>query len=127
MCCHAGCWLGELGGGKAVVAWESAEHWAVRFALCILLFVLCILLSVLLLLLFPLFAVLLNCPDPDPQVFAFFFPFSSLPQLGGRGDRVTSWPFVAGYGQTTTVGQAGLAPGEAMLAVSNHLPVPHVP
>jgi len=34
-------------------------------------------LSVSLLFLFPLFAVLLNCPYPDPPVSACFFPFSS--------------------------------------------------
>jgi len=37
--------------------------------------------------LFPLFAVLLNCPYPDPPVSACFFPFSSAPR-GGRGGRV---------------------------------------
>jgi len=35
--------------------------------------------SVSLFFLFPLFAVLLNCPYPDPPVSAFFFPFSSAP------------------------------------------------
>jgi len=39
-------------------------------------------LSVLLLLLFASFAVLSNCPYPDPRVFAFFFPFSSIAQWG---------------------------------------------
>jgi len=39
-------------------------------------------LSVSLLLLFSLFAVLLNCPYPDPPVSACFFPFSSAPRRG---------------------------------------------
>jgi len=55
--------------------------------------------SVSLLLLFPLFAVLLNCPYPDPLVSACFFPFSSAP-WGGEG-----WPhgtFVASRSQTIT-------------------------
>jgi len=44
-------------------------------------------LSVSLLLLFPLIAVLLNCPYPNPLVSACFFPFSSTPRWG-RGGRV---------------------------------------
>ena len=56
--------------------------------------------SVPLLFLFPLFAVLLNCPYPDPPVFACFFPFSSAPQWGeGRPRGV----YVAGRGQTITI------------------------
>ena len=39
-------------------------------------------LSVSVLLLFPLFAVLLNFPYPDPLVSACFFPFSSAPRQG---------------------------------------------
>ena len=45
------------------------------------------------------FAVLLNCPYPDPPVSACFFPFSSVPQRG------EGWPrgaFVAGRKQTIT-------------------------
>jgi len=38
--------------------------------------------SVLLLFLFPLCAVLLNCPYPDPPVSACFFPFSYAHQQG---------------------------------------------
>jgi len=50
--------------------------------------------------LFLLFAVLLNCPYPDPPVFACFFPFSSAPQQGeGRPHD----PFVAGRSQTVTL------------------------
>ena len=43
-------------------------------------------LSVSLLLLFPLFAVLLNFPYPDPPVSACFFPLSFAPRWGER------WP-----------------------------------
>jgi len=39
-------------------------------------------LSVSLLFLFPLFAVLLNYPYPDPPISACFFPFSSAPRWG---------------------------------------------
>jgi len=44
-------------------------------------------------LLFPLFAVLLNCPYPDPPVSACFFPFSSAPR---RGEGRPRGAFVAG-------------------------------
>jgi len=54
-------------------------------------------LSVSLLLLFPLFAVLLNCPYPDPPVSACFFPFSSSPWWGEGQPRGA---FVAGHSQT---------------------------
>jgi len=49
--------------------------------------------SVSLLFLFPLFAVLLNCPYPDPPVSACFFPFSSAPRHGEGRPRGA---FVAG-------------------------------
>ena len=56
--------------------------------------------SVSLLLLFPLFAVLLNCPYPDPPFSACFFPFfSSAPQQGeGRPHGI----FIASRSQTRT-------------------------
>jgi len=54
-------------------------------------------LSVSLLLLFPLFAVLLNCPYPDPPVSACFFAFSSAPR---RGEERVRGAFVAGRSQT---------------------------
>ena len=50
-------------------------------------------LPVSLLFLFPLFAVLLNCPYPDPPVSASFFPFSSARRQGEGRPRGT---FVAG-------------------------------
>jgi len=51
-------------------------------------------------LLFPLFAVLLNCPYPDPSVYAcFFFPFSFAPRRGEGRPRAT---FVAGCSRTRT-------------------------
>jgi len=42
---------------------------------------------------FPSFAVLLNCPYPDPLVSACFFPFSSAPR---RGEGQPRGAFVAG-------------------------------
>jgi len=56
-------------------------------------------LSVSLSLLFNLFAVLLNCPYPDPPVSASFFPFSSAPQ---RGEGRPRGAFVAGRSQNIT-------------------------
>jgi len=75
------------------------------------------------LLLFPLFAVLLNCPYPDPPVSACFFPFSSAPRRG------EGWPrgaFVAGRSQTRTQGQA-LHPYACILRVSVNIAVGNGP
>ena len=47
-------------------------------------FVLFILLICIIVVTVPLFAVLLNCPYPDPPVSACFFPFFSAPQRGER-------------------------------------------
>jgi len=47
-------------------------------------------LSVSLLLLFPLFAVLLNCPYPDPPVFCLFLPILPRTPAGGGA---AAWPF----------------------------------
>jgi len=58
-------------------------------------------LSVSLLLLFPLFAVLLNCPYPNPLVSACFFPFST-PRRGEGQPRGT---FVVAAAETKTVCQ----------------------
>jgi len=71
---------GELGGDEnSLVARERAA--AVRESGSLGCAVRCCVfsLSVLLLFLFPLFAVLLNCPYPDPPVSACFSPFSSAP------------------------------------------------
>jgi len=56
-------------------------------------------LSVSLLFLFPLFAVLLNCPYPDPPVSACFSPFSSAPL---RGEGRPRGAFVVDCSQTRT-------------------------
>jgi len=79
------CWVpvwGELGGGNSLAARELAaaaggESGSLRSAVLFCVFSLSV---SLLLLLFPLFAVLLNCPHPDPPVSACFFPFSSPPR-----------------------------------------------
>ena len=52
------------------------------------------------LLLFPLFAVLLSCPYPDPPVSASFFPFSSAPRPGEGQLRGI---FLAGSSQIITL------------------------
>jgi len=57
-------------------------------------------LSVLLLFLFHLFAVLLNCPYPDPPVSACFFLFSSAPW---RGEGRPRGAFVASCSQNQNI------------------------
>jgi len=95
------CWV--LVGGS----WVAETHSRLRSAgggsgeqLCGLCGLCCVFSSsVSLLLLFPLLAVLLNCPYPDPPVSACFFPFSSAPRWGEE------WPhgaFVASRSQTRT-------------------------
>jgi len=91
---------GELGGGSSLLAREHAgavggESSSLHSAVLCCVF----LLSVSLLFLFPLFAVLLNCPYPNPPVSACFFPFSSAPQWGGAAEQPRG-PFVAGHRQT---------------------------
>jgi len=72
---------GELGGGNSVAVGECvAAAGGESGSLCSAGLFCVFSLSVSLLLLFPLFAVLLNCPYPDPPVSACFFPFSSAPQ-----------------------------------------------
>jgi len=78
------CWVlvwGELGGGNSLTARECTvvvvgESSSVSCAVLCCVFSLSVSLS----LLFPLSAVLLNCPYPDPPVFACFFLFFSSPQ-----------------------------------------------
>jgi len=91
---------GEAGRQEGVAAREHAavaggESGSLRSAVLFCVFSL----SVSLLLLFPSFAVLLNCPYPDPPVSACFFPFSSAPQWGEGRPR---GPFVASRSQTIT-------------------------
>jgi len=84
--------LGSSGGGEG---WReltrgSGEHSGGGpgerlFGFCDLCCVFSLFVS--LLFLFPLFAVLLNCPYPDPPVSACFFPFSSAPRRGERRPR----------------------------------------
>jgi len=81
---HTMCLILGSGGWSWAVGTHSrpgsAQRWERLFGLCGLR---CVFpLSVLLLFLFPLFAVLLNCPYPDPPVSACFFPFSSAPWRG---------------------------------------------
>jgi len=79
---------GERDGGNSLVAREHGSQSGPGEWLCGLCGLFCVFpLSVWSLFLFPLFAVLLNCPYPDPPVSACSFPFSSAPG-GGRGGRV---------------------------------------
>jgi len=79
------CWVPVRGSWATGTQSRLRSSWQRRLrraALWVLQFVLCILLIGIVVVLFPLFAVLLNCPYPDPPVFACFFPFSSTPQRG---------------------------------------------
>jgi len=99
MCHHAGFRWGGAG------QWELTRGWGARgggrggrlSGLCGLCCVFS--LSVSLLLLFLLFAILLNCPYPNPPVSACFFPFSSAPR---RGEGRPHGAFVASHSQTIT-------------------------
>jgi len=55
---------------------------------------------------FPLFAVLLNCPYPDPPVSASFFPFSSARWWGEGRPRGT---FVAGGSRNQNSREGGIS------------------
>jgi len=96
---------GELGGGNSLMARERehrsslGEQLRGSCGLC------CVFSSsVSLLFLFPLFAVLLNCPYPDPLVSACLFPSSSAPRRGEEQPRGAS---VTGCSQTRTFGLEG--------------------
>ena len=69
--------------------------------------------------LFPLFAVLLHCPYPDPPVSAWFFPFSSAPR---QGEGRPCGTFVAGRSQTRTPCKTGMT-GESGLICGYYFPV----
>jgi len=90
MCRQAGFWWGgaerrELTRGSGERGGGAGEQLS---GLCGLFCVFC--LSVSLLFLFPLFAVLLNCPYPDPPVFCLFLSIL-LRSLAGRG--AAAWRF----------------------------------
>jgi len=94
------CWVPVRGSGNSLQAQEHAaavvgERDSLGSTVLFCVFPLCISL----LFLFPLFAVLLNCPYPDPPVFACFFPFSSAPRQGEGRPRGA---FVAGRSQIVT-------------------------
>ena len=93
---------GELGGRNSLAGWELAAAAVVERGCVVWSVLFCVFpISVSLLLLFPLFAVLLNCPYPDPPpVSACFFPFSSAPR---RGEGRPRGAFVAGGSRTTTL------------------------
>jgi len=80
MCRHAGFWWGGAGQQELTHGWGvcGGGHGGRFCGLCGLCCVFS--LSVSLLFLFPLFAVLLNCPYPEPPVSACFFAFSSAPR-----------------------------------------------
>jgi len=80
---------GELGSGNSLVARERAVVAVQESGSVVRSVLFCVFpLSVSLLLLFPLFAVLLNCPYPDPPVSIWFFFHSPPHPGGGRGGRM---------------------------------------
>jgi len=89
---------GELSGGISLVAGERAA--AVVGESGSLCCAVCFVHSPYLYRWFPLFAVLLNFPYPNPPVSASFFPFSPKPQQGEGRPRGA---FVSGRSQTITV------------------------
>ena len=81
-------------GGKALAAWGGATSVLFRESGCLYGSLLCFLLICIVVVpVFPLFAVLLNCPYPDPPVSASFFSFSSARR---RGEGRSHGAFVAG-------------------------------
>jgi len=80
-------------------------------------------LSISLLFLFPLFAVLLNCPYPDPPVSACFFPFSSALW---RGEGQPRGSFVAGRSQTITSESSLLLKFKLQNQLLNYFAVPNI-
>jgi len=83
---------GELGGRELAgeLAASVMEGGSVGHAICVVFSSL----SVSLLFLFPLFAVLLNCPYPDPPVFCLFLSILlHTPARGGAAAwRFCCWP-----------------------------------
>ena len=86
MCCHAECWVEQLGREKGVTDQECAGHRVGSESYSVYFYCLCCVfsLSVSLLLLFILFTVLLNCPYPDPPLFCLFLSVL-LPTPAGEG------------------------------------------
>jgi len=76
-----------LGGGAAPVLSGRVAVWVVQFVVVFSPYLYCCCSC------FPLFAILLNCPYPDPPVSASFFSFSSAPR---RGEGRPCGAFVAG-------------------------------
>ena len=83
---------GERGGGNSLAAREhAASVWSGRVSLSVVRFVLCFLLICIVVVpVFPLFAVLLNCPYPDPSVFCSFLSILLHTPAGGGA---AAWHF----------------------------------
>ena len=84
---------GELGSGKAVVAWERTWWRVVRVALCVLLFVLCILLIRIVVVTVPFVCCSVKLPLSQPTIFLPVSFYSPSHPSGGRGGRAAAWPF----------------------------------
>jgi len=105
MCHYAGFrWGGSGAAGTQLAAREHGRRSSPGERLCGLCSLCCVFPLPVSSFLFPLSAVLLNCPYPDPLVSACCFPLSSTHR---RGEGRPCGAFVAGRSQTIT---AGLAP-----------------
>jgi len=89
---HAGFrWGGRLGENPLAARERAAQVRSERVGLLLSCF---LLICIVVVPVFPLFAVLLNCPYPDPPVFCLF-SFHSPPHRGG-GEGGSRGAFVAG-------------------------------
>jgi len=94
--------VGELargdGGEKSVMDWEHAGHWAVRAALCILLFVLYILLISVIVVTVPFVCCSVKLPLSGPMRFCLFLSILLLTPAGEGTTEQLHGPFVVGRG-----------------------------
>jgi len=106
MCPHAGFWVGGAGEGKLIMAQECSGHQMVTVALSVSPFVLYILLIRTVAVAVPFICCSVKLPLSQPMSFSLFLSILLPTPVGGRGNRVTTWPFVAGHGQTATLNLA---------------------
>jgi len=108
--------VGGSWGAGTLSRLGSVQRWRFRrVALLCGLFCSVFSFSVLLLFLFPLFAVLLNCPYPDPPFSACLFPFSSAPWLRDGQPRGA---FVAGDSRNQNRHLEGKSAGKFQVKIS---------
>ena len=99
---------GELGSGKAVVAWERTWWRVVRVALCVLLFVLCILLTSIVVVTVPFVCYSVKLPLSSPMNFCLLLSIFLPTSVGGGAVLQPRGSFVADHGQTITLSLSAL-------------------